>query len=177
MTPSDPATGPDEDEAQDLAVDAYWATARKRAGMTELTGVLAEQPLAAVEPPAWAFSADPEEADELLALVLAGLKTATASAVASYEAEGVPLPSPGDLSILLDGRGRPRALIATTHVQVCRFDEVDAEHAAAEGEGDRTLLDWQRAHEGFFTDELAAVGQQFTASTAVVLERFRLLDP
>lgn len=52
MTPGDAATGPEQDGAQDLAVDAYWATARKRAGMTELTGVLAEQPLAAVEPPA-----------------------------------------------------------------------------------------------------------------------------
>jgi len=39
MTPGDPATGPEQDGAQDLAVDAYWATARKRAGVSELTGV------------------------------------------------------------------------------------------------------------------------------------------
>ncbi len=167
----------EEDEAQDRAVDAYWATARKRIGLTELSGVLAEQPLGAVEPPAWSFGADPEEADELLDLVLAGVKTATTSAVASYEAEDVPLPSPGDLSILLDGRGRPRALIVTTEVRVCRFDEVDAEHVAAEGEGYGSLADWQTVHAKVFTDELATVGQEFTESSAVVLEHFRRLDP
>jgi len=93
MTPSDAATGPEQDGAQDLAVDAYWATARKRAGVSELTGVLAEQPLAAVEPPAWSFSADPEEADELLALVLAGLKTATAVVLEQFRLLDPPPPT------------------------------------------------------------------------------------
>lgn len=167
----------DEPDAQDLAVDAYWATARKRAGFTRLAGVMAEDPMGMVEPPAWSFGADPEQANELLSLVLAGTKTATASAAASYGSDGAPMPEVGDLSIILDGRGRPRALIATTDVQVCRFDEVDAEHAAAEGEGDRSLEDWREVHEVFLTEELARVGQQFDSGTAVVLERFQLLDP
>ena len=79
---------------------------------------------------------DPAQADDLLELVLAGRKTATASALRDYEqearersrAEGPPyggrpepgdvlvdtdldlaLPQPGLLAILLDGAGRPRA--------------------------------------------------------------------
>ncbi len=37
---------------------------------------------------AWAFGSTPEVADELVSLVLKGVKTATASLVWSYEAEG-----------------------------------------------------------------------------------------
>lgn len=179
--PLDPAGAAPADETAedpgDLAVDAYWRTARKRAGLTRLGGVVGEDALGSVEPPAWSFGSSPEEADSLLALVLAGTKTATASAAATYEEQGVAVPSPGDLSIILDGHGRPRALIATTAVEVRPFDEVDAEHAAAEGEGDLSLAHWRTVHEEFLTGELAAVGQSFDQRTAVVLERFQLLDP
>ena len=66
----------------------------------------------------------PEQADALLALVLDGTKTATASALADYEATGEPLPEVGTLGILLDGAGHPRALIETTEVGVVAFGEV-----------------------------------------------------
>ena len=42
-----------------------------------------------------------------------------------YEAVGESLPEAGDLSIVLDGAGHPRALIATTDVRIVPFDEVD----------------------------------------------------
>lgn len=177
---SDELAAPSSDAAQDataLAVDAYWVSARKRAGLARLGGVVGEDALGSVEPPAWSFGATPEEADELLALVLAGRKTATASAAASFAEPGVVLPKPGDLSIILDGHGRPRALVATTAVQVRAFAEVDADHAAAEGEGDRSLDHWRQVHRKVLAEELAALGQDFTERSEVVLERFRLLDP
>lgn len=93
-------------------------------------------------PDAWAFGATSEQADELLGLVLAGTKTGTASSLWDYEAEGEPLPTAGDLSILQDGRGEPRAVIRSTDVHVVPFRGVDAEHAHAEGEGDRSLAHW-----------------------------------
>lgn len=161
----------------DSAVDAYWMAARQRVGTSRLTEAAGERPASSATPPAWSFGAGPDDADALLDLVLAGTKTGTSSAVASFEADGEPLPRASDLSILLDGRGEPRALIVTTEVSVCPFEQVDAEHAAAEGEGDRSLAHWRTVHEEFFTDELTRVGQQFTVSTAVVLERFCLLDP
>lgn len=164
-------------EPRDPAVDAYWLAARKRVGPTRLADAAGDQAAGSATPPAWWFGADAEDADELLELVLAGTKTGTASAVASYEADDEPVPRAGDFSIILDGRGRPRALIATTEVSICPFEQVDAEHAAAEGEGDRSLAHWRAVHEAFFTDELAKAGQEFTVSTAVVLERFCLLDP
>src|SRR5690625_3956065 len=108
-------------EAQDAAVAAYWDTARKRAGLTRLDVVVGQQALGTVQPPAWSFGADAREADELLELVLAGRKTATASAAEPYEVHGIEVPAPGDLSIILDGAGRPRALIVTTEVAIVAF--------------------------------------------------------
>ena len=87
----------------------------------------------------------------------------------------VPLPAPGDLSIVLDGAGRPRALVVTTGVDVVPFRDVDAAHVAAEGEGD--VDRWRTEHEELFTAELAAAGLPFAPTVPVVLERFRLLDP
>ena len=68
-----------------------------------------------------------------------GARRDTASSLWDYEAEGEPLPTAGDLSILLDGRGEPRAVLRTTDVHVAPFGEVGAGHARAEGEGDRSL--------------------------------------
>ncbi|TNC18567.1 ASCH domain-containing protein [Georgenia sp. 311] len=167
----------DHDDARDAAVASYWATARKRAGLNRLDVVVGQQALGAVQPPAWSFGSGSEEADSLLDLVLAGRKTATASAESPYSAQGVPVPVPGDLSIILDGAGRPRALIVTTEVEVRPFREVDAEHAAAEGEGDLSLEHWRTVHEPFFAAELAEAGLPFDADVPVVLERFKLLDP
>src|SRR5690349_54254 len=100
-----------------------------------MPGYFGPTPREVLCPPAWAFGGTPELADELLALVLAGTKTATAGALWDYEAADEQLPEVGALNILLDGGGRPRALIEITAVAVAPFDQVDAEHAALEGEG------------------------------------------
>lgn len=127
-------------------------------------------------PDAWAFGATSEQADELLGLVLAGTKTGTASSLWAYEAEGEPLPTAGDLSILLDGRGEPRAVIRSTGVHVVPFRGVDAEHAHAEGEGDRSLAYWRVVHEQFWRQHSPG-GRGFDDQMPVVCERFTLVHP
>lgn len=162
--------------ADDDELEAFWAEARTRARLDSIGVYGGTTVLASLRPPAWAFGATPEQADELLALVLAGVKTATAGALWDYEAEAEPLPQVGGMSIVLDGGGHPRALIATTEVSVVSFDEVDADHAAAEGEDDRTLASWRRIHEEFVTRH-ASHDRGFRPDMPVVLERFRLLYP
>ncbi len=130
----------------------------------------------AVRPEAWAFGATVSLADELLALVLDGTKTATAGALWDYEAENEPLPEVGQLNILLTGWGTPRALVRTTSVMTVPFNKVDAEHAWLEGEGDRSLSDWRKGHREFFT-EFASHNRGFAPDMPVVLERFQLLHP
>lgn len=122
------------------------------------------------------FFGDSEElANELAALVLRGTKRATASALWSYEAEGERPPQPGDLSIVTDGSGHPLCVIETQSVEVMPFQEVTAEFAATEGEGDGSLGYWQEAHRAFFTRECVGAGTTFSENMLVVCERFAVV--
>ncbi|WP_220034125.1 ASCH domain-containing protein [Curtobacterium sp. MCLR17_043] len=127
-------------------------------------------------PEAWSFGATPEQADGLLQLVLDGVKVGTASSLWDYEATGDPLPAADEVSIVTDGSGAPRAVIETTAVRVVPFDQVDADHAWAEGEGDRTLDHWRRVHEAFWRTH-SENPRGFAPDMPVVCERFRLLWP
>lgn len=127
-------------------------------------------------PEAWAFGATPAHADGLLELVLTGVKTGTASALWDYEASGDPLPAEGEFSIILDGSGAPRAVIETTSIRIVPFDEVDAEHARAEGEGDRSVAAWREIHERFWREHSESP-RGYAPDMPVVCERFRLVHP
>ena len=81
------------------------------------------------------FGDSPELADELLALVLSGRKTATCGALRDYGG-AEPMPEVGRRDVVLDGSGRRAAVIETVEAIVRRFDEVDADFARDEGEGD-----------------------------------------
>lgn len=155
-------------------INAFWFDAAVRAGLNPARSYMGPNAADTLPPNVWAFGATPEQADELLALVLAGTKTATAGALWDYEAEDVALPEPGDLSIVLDGEGHPQALLRTTSVTVTPFDQVDEEHARLEGEGDRTLAHWRDVHRRFFTDH-ATHDRGFSEDMPVVCERFEVL--
>lgn len=164
----------DAAEAAEEQVRTFWDLARLHAHLNEVPTYFGPTPLDSVPPPTWSFGASAEQADELLGLVLEGVKTATAGALWDYEAEGEPLPEPGNLSIALDGSGRPRALLETSEVAVVPFAEVDEEHARLEGEGDLSLTHWRTVHEQFFT-KVATHEHGFTQDMPVVCERFRVL--
>lgn len=125
----------------------------------------------------WHFGTGGTMADELLGLVLAGPKRATAGDLWSYELEGEPLPKSGDYSVVTDGSGSARAIIRTTSVEVVPFSEVTAEFAAAEGEGDLSLGYWREGHWHYFSLTLAEVGRKPELDMPVVCERFDLVWP
>jgi len=146
-----------------ILVDEFWS--RCRSAVPDLP----EQ-----TPEAWAFGATPEHADGLLALVLDGTKTATASSVWEYESSDESMPEAGLLNIILDGRGNPRAVLETVAVGVVPFDEVSAEHAFAEGEGDRSLAHWRAVHERFWREH-SDDPRGFAPQMPVLCERLRLV--
>ncbi|MEH2505103.1 uncharacterized protein YhfF [Bradyrhizobium sp. AZCC 1578] len=114
----------------------------------------------------FAFGDGPELADELLDLVIKGVKTATCST------EDEPNTStPGEQWIVLDGRGEPRCVIETIEVSYRRFPEVDAAFACEEGEGDRSLAYWRQAHRKYF----GRLGR-FSEDMTLMCERFRLVE-
>jgi uncharacterized protein YhfF len=114
-------------------------------------------------------------ADELGGLIAKGTKTATCSALAEWEADGDALPQVGDLTMVLNGLGEPLCVIEVTEVRLRRFQEVDADFAWEEGEGDRSLEHWREVHRYFFTRSLARIGQEFKDDMMLVCERFRLV--
>ena len=64
--------------------------------------------------------------------------------------------------------------VVTTAVQIVPFDEVDAEHARLEGEGDQSLAHWRAVHEDFFTEH-AAHDHGFASDMPIVCQRFEVL--
>ena len=114
-------------------------------------------------------------ADELGQLVLSGSKRATTGSFWSFEAAGKRLPQPGDLSVVTDGQGTPLCVIETTQVDVMPFDDVSAEFAAVEGEGDGSLSFWRQAHIAYFTRECEGAGRTFSGGMPVSCERFRVV--
>ena len=128
-------------------------------------------------PPAECFGDTVELADELVELVLAGRKRATAGALAEYEAEGVPIPQVGELWIVTDGLMHPRAVLETTEVSVGPLSSVDDRFAWDEGEGDRTRPTWLDDHTWYFSRSLLRIGQPFHPDITIVFQRFVLRYP
>jgi uncharacterized protein YhfF len=126
---------------------------------------------------AFAFGDSPEMADELVGLVLHGPKRATAGLLLDYEHDGEKLPEPGDYWVIRDGRGDGVGVIQDTHVEIKPLREADDAFAWDEGEGDRTLAWWRRAHDAFFTRQCQQLGVPFTDDLLVVFERFDLVWP
>ena len=123
---------------------------------------------------AWAFGAS---ADELADLVLCGEKTATSSAYELYKLENEPLPQAGSFDVILDSQEKAVCIVEITKVSVLPFNEVSADHAFKEGEGDKSLAYWQQVHQACFTECLEEAGLEFSQEMGVVLEEFRKVYP
>ena len=107
--------------------------------------------------------------------MLQGVKRATAASVWSFEVQAKPLPRPGELSIVTSWSGEPLCVIETQAVDIVPFDEVTAECAAAEGEGDGSLAFWQQSHRQYFMRECDRAGRRFSDSMPVACERFKVV--
>jgi uncharacterized protein YhfF len=105
-------------------------------------------------------------ADELAALVLAGLKTATC-----WAARNGLLTEVGKRMVMLDGSGAALAVLETVALSQRRFDEVDASFAYDEGEGDRGLVFWLQAHRAYFGRR-----GQFAEDMLLYCERYRVVE-
>jgi uncharacterized protein YhfF len=114
----------------------------------------------------FAFGDGSELADQLLELVIKGIKTATCST-----ADEPNTSTPGEQWVVLDGRGEPRCVIESTEVTYRRFEEMDAAFAYDEGEGDRSLAYWRSAHRAYF----GRLGN-FSEDMMLMCERFRLVE-
>ena len=114
----------------------------------------------------FAFGDSPGLADELLELVVKGVKTATCST------EDEPNTSTPRRALGRARRtGRPRCVIETVEITYRRYNEVDAAFAYDEARGDRSLAYWRNAHR----TDLGRLGR-YSEDMMLMCERFRLIE-
>ena len=122
-------------EETDSALDTFWRVAVFHARLNGVPSYFGPTPLEVVRPPAWSYGETAEEADAFLASIRSGATTATAMPLAELEQVGEPVPQPGELGIVLDGRGDPQALVSVSEVLLVPYAEVDPGFTLVEGEG------------------------------------------
>jgi uncharacterized protein YhfF len=122
-----------------------------------------------------AFGDNPELANRLASAILSGIKTATCSALWEWEADNEVLPKVGEKCIVLGGQGEPVCVLETTDIFIKPFNEVDAQFAFEEGEGDRSLEYWREAHWKFFSRTLPKIGKEPSQDMPLVCERFKVV--
>jgi uncharacterized protein YhfF len=123
----------------------------------------------------WHFCDNREDADELVQLAKIGTKRATASLFMLYEFEGERVPEAGDISILTDWDGNAQCVIKNERVSILPFKDITEDHAAIEGEGDKSLEYWRRAHRGIFEMDAESAGEVFNEDMLVVFEEFEVV--
>ena len=107
----------------------------------------------------------------LVAAVLSGEKTSTASLLSDYEpATSEPLPVVGQHHLLVGNDDEPIAIVETTEVRVLAAEDVDLQFARDEGEGFDSVGAWLAAHMRFWH------GQLITHETSIVCQRFRVVE-
>jgi uncharacterized protein YhfF len=120
---------------------------------------------------------------ELVDLVMAGTKTATAGLEVELALDGETMPTPGFREAVVDAEDRIVGVIETTECRVVRMAEVDDQFARDEGEGFADAADWRAAHERFWgryldelQDRLGDPTFSLTDDTGVICQRFRLVE-
>ncbi|WP_153062042.1 ASCH domain-containing protein, partial [Escherichia coli] len=114
-----------------------------------------------------------ELADQGAALILSGVKTATSSPYWDYPDGRIPFV--GALSVLLDGRGEPVAIVQTVSVEPVRFADVTDTMAWVYGEGERTRAWWLQANRAWYRDKAARDGQVFSEDDPILWETIEVV--
>ena len=121
------------------------------------------------------FCANEKDAKICSDLILSREKTATCSMKYWYESGLESMPIQGHLQVVTDWNGQPTSIIETVEVSECNFLDVSSEFARAEGEGDKSLEWWRKAHWVFFSRECVEQGIKPSQSMQLVLERFEMV--
>jgi uncharacterized protein YhfF len=148
-------------------VDEFW-----RAYRAAQPGLTAEQP-----DDVWYFGDTPEMADELSALVRAGVKTATSGLIWEMEADGDRPAHVGEVAVVVDGRGEPVCVIEVTEVAERPFDGVDEQFVYDYGEGSRTPAFWHQEMWAYYVEVCARLGRAPSPDMPLSCQRFRRLYP
>jgi len=124
-------------------------------------------------PPSYYFCDNKKDADECADLVVKDIKKATATSLWWFQQHNEILPKVGDLAIVTDWTGNPKAIIETTKIEHVAFNQITAEFAEIEGEGDKSLRYWKEVHQAYNEREMETYSDEFDENMIIVCEHFR----
>lgn len=128
-------------------------------------------------PPAYYFCDNQKDADDCAELVSAGIKQATTHSLIWFRIHQEALPQIGDLAIVTDWNGTPKAIIKTIKIEIVKFKDITPEYAFIEGEGDKSLSYWQEVHWAYYTRELGEQNLKPSLDMELVCEYFETVWP
>lgn len=118
------------------------------------------------------FGDNQKDANILADLVCKDIKKATSHSLLGLQLRNEKLPKIDDFFVVTDWSGKAKCIIRTTSVKLIPFFAIHSEHARLEGEGDKSLEYWKKAHWEYYTRELAEFERTPRESMIIVFERF-----
>ncbi len=123
------------------------------------------------------FGNDEAISKVILDLILTGKKTGTFAVDWEYEYRGEPRPTSGDLYVVTDHAGVPRALLRITMTERVAFKDIDERHVQCEGPALRSVEPWRKLHWDYWSRTLRAIGREPAEDMPVLYQAFELLYP
>lgn len=111
----------------DAILEAFWQDARVRGRLNRLEVITGQAPQSSLRPPSWALSESPVESHRFAEGIVSGRVAGLGHVPSGPAGDPEATSAAGDLSILTDGAGRPRALLRTRRVEtvtVARAEEL-----------------------------------------------------
>jgi len=127
------------------------------------------------QPQSFFFCDNKREADECADLVVQKIKQATSPSVWWFKKNNEPFPKIGDIAIVTNWDGEPKAIIRTIKVEIVKFKDITPEYAQIEGEGDKTLDYWKKAHWDYYTNEMKEFNEYPSKEMEIVCEYFETI--
>ena len=123
-------------------------------------------------PESFYFCDNEKDANDCAKLVVKKIKQATAPSLWSFEINNEKLPRKGDLNIITNWNKAPQAIILTTKIELIKFNEITAKFAQKEGEGDKSLAYWRKAHKAYYKREMQGHKEEFSKDMIIVCQYF-----
>lgn len=121
------------------------------------------------------FCDNEEDANTCAELVVQGIKQATSTSLWWFTTFKKPLPEIGELAIITDWLGKPKAITRVTKISRTALGDIDKLYAFKEGEGDKSLAHWQKVHWEYYTREMKPFGEAPSNDMIIVCEEFETI--
>ncbi|PHQ62486.1 MAG: RNA-binding protein [Maribacter sp.] len=118
------------------------------------------------------FCDSKKDADQCAMLVKKNIKKTTSSSLLGLQYRKEKLPKIGDFMVITDWAGKAQCIVRTTAVRLKPYFSIDAAYARLEGEGDKSLEYWKKAHWDLYTRELESFGRMPCESMIIVCQEF-----